>query len=197
MSIRSSWAVFRVSTSTPGSQAIKCSRVFVAMWFQAASCSPFRPARPRCVLGQPRAERFKSAHTGLERYVRFGDHLQVVIDEPINPLFGARDVTDVAYPASRQPDDGVCCPLLAARIAAQFRAEGKLRFASLLAGVAGFCSAAFFALTSADFAAAFFAIAVRCSGVMVSSRRLPPFLPSFRRYSDSWSETLSFAMSLA
>ena len=56
---------------------------------------------------------------------------------------------------------------------------------------------AFLLRTSADLAAAFLAISERCCGVMVSSRRLPPFRPIFRRYSENCSGSLSFAMSLA
>jgi hypothetical protein len=71
-------------------------------------------------------------------------------------------------------------------------------------GLRGFL-AAFFARTSALFAAAFLARAVRSSGVIVSRLRFPPIFPaaepcafpSFRKYSDTSGGTRFFAISTA
>ena len=51
-------------------------------------------------------------------------------------------------------------------------------------------AAAFLLRTSALLAAALRAISCRCSGVMVFRRALPPFFPSFRRYSLSIAASL-------
>jgi hypothetical protein len=53
-------------------------------------------------------------------------------------------------------------------------------------------SVAFFAQTTALAAAAFFALALRPVGVMVSRLRLPPFLPILLKYSDTSAEILRF-----
>ncbi len=49
-------------------------------------------------------------------------------------------------------------------------------------GLRAFLAAAFFFRTAADFAAAFFARAVRSAPVMVTRDRLPPILPAADPY---------------